>query len=233
MMGNNISIHLSVVGLNVFAHISVLRSSCDAWLSLHPFSRHRDTAESQPLFPGMLCFRQAAIYNNQLITQRALPDSQQPLHYYNQMLPPRSYIQAHTHACMRTRQCRRRRGRGGIYLSLFPCSSVVVTEDHPVWPGDGRQIQCYQTEGHGYEHSLMKRDLFSSSPPLSASSPPSEQVKLGTMFSIVSCRTTALFIPHHYTLMELCGEKINRGELPDSGESTRVCTQNHTEYVYI
>lgn len=45
------------------------------------------------------------------------------------------------------------------------------------------------------------------------------------------CWTIALFILHHYVLMDLCGEKINRGELPDSRESTHMCTQKHTDYV--
>lgn len=59
-----------------------------------------------------------------------------------------------------------------------------------------------------------------------------KKVKIGIMFSIASC-WTALFMLHHYVLIDLRGEDINRGELPDSRESTHACTQKHTDYVYI
>lgn len=55
------------------------------------------TLQSQPLFPSMLCYRQAAIYNNQPISQQVLPDSQQLLQYQTQI--PASLCNRHLHIC--------------------------------------------------------------------------------------------------------------------------------------
>ena len=94
----------------MFAHISVVCAPCDVCLSLHPSAPHRDTAESQPLSPSMLCYRQAAIYNNQLISQRVVPASQQLLHWQTQILPSQSHTQMHGW---------RRRGGERVFSSLF------------------------------------------------------------------------------------------------------------------
>ena len=114
--------------LNVFAHISVLCAPRDVCLSLHPSVPHRDTAESQPLSPSMLCYRQAAIYNNQLISQRVVPDSQQLLHWQTQTLPPHSHTQTRTHTDTSEQMEARWRRRGGerMYPSLFPSSTCVA-----------------------------------------------------------------------------------------------------------
>lgn len=124
----------------MFAHISVLCAPRDVCLSLHPSVPHRDTAESQPLSPSMLCYRQAAIYNNQLISQRVVPDSQQLLNWQTQILPPHSHTQTRTHTDTSEQMEARWRRRGGerIYSSLFPSSTcVAVAVDHPVWWVDG------------------------------------------------------------------------------------------------
>lgn len=62
----------------------------------------------------------------------------------------------------------------------------------------------------------------------------SEQVKIGIMFSILLCWTTALFMLHHYVLMELCGEKINsRKAARLQAEHTHAHTKKkkHTEHI--
>lgn len=106
-------------------HISVFCVQHVMCLSLHPTATHRDAAESQPLSPSMLCYRQAAIYNNQLISQRVVPDSQQLLHWQTQILPSHSHTQTHTHTYTLIHLSRWRHGGGGEaekeYISL--CSS--------------------------------------------------------------------------------------------------------------
>lgn len=77
----------------------------------------------------------------------------------------------------------------------------------------------------------LRADWTCVSPPLSTLSPPSEQVKIGIMFSILLCRTTALFMPHHYVLMELCGEKINsRKAARLQAEHTHAHKKTHWAY---
>lgn len=96
------------VQLNMFAHISVLCAPCDVCLSLCSLQGH--CRESTPL-PSMPCYREAAIYNNQLISQRVVPDSQQLLHLQTQILPSRS------HTC--TQDIEHERWRKNIYMFLF------------------------------------------------------------------------------------------------------------------
>lgn len=96
------------------------------------------------------------------------------------------------------RRRRRRRGRQRIYFSLFlSWTCVAVAVDHPVWTGEGGQIRCYQTESRHCEHCDHERR-----PDFYTLSPPSEQVIIGIIFSIMSCWTTALFALRHYAL---CG----------------------------
>lgn len=91
-------------------------------LSLHPSASHRDTAESQPLSPSMLCYRRAAIYNNQLISQRVAPDSQQLLHWRTQILPSYSHTQTHWYiwADGGTVEEERRRKNIFLFVPFFP-----------------------------------------------------------------------------------------------------------------
>lgn len=100
------------------------------------------TLQSQPHSPSMLCYRQEAIYNNQLISQQVVPDSQQLLHWQTQILPP---------------HCRR---GGGIRLFLVPfidmccrgSRSPSVTER---WKAD----MCYHKAGLPCEQCDPERGL--------------------------------------------------------------------------
>lgn len=120
---------------------------------------HGDTAESQPRSPSMLCYRQAAIYNNQLISQWVVPDSQPLLHFQTQTLPSHSHTLTQTHGALS-----RRRNIYFFVPLLDMCSEAV---DHPVWLWDRKQICLIRQQVTSVNTVTLKGDYTCARPPLS------------------------------------------------------------------
>lgn len=88
---------------------------------------------SQSFFPSMLCYRQAAIYNNQPINQQVLPGSQQLLQYQTQI--PASLCNRHLHICRYSWADGGTEGELEKEYSSLCSICVVVVVDPLVWLG--------------------------------------------------------------------------------------------------
>lgn len=82
------------------------------------------TLQSQPLLPIMLCTRQAAIYNNQLTSQRELPDSQQLL--LNQSLLNLTQRWRHTYIKADGSRCAKRMDLYLLYVIYMFCIKLTL-----------------------------------------------------------------------------------------------------------
>lgn len=142
------------------------------------------------------------------------------LHFQTQILPSHSRTLAQMHG----------EGEAGKEGTSF-CSSpwrVFSGSGSPRVTGRWEADMSYQTAGHQCEHCDPEKrlDLCYTSSIYSISSKWTSKNRQYVFYSL--CWTTALFILHHYVLMELCGEKINRGELPDSREREHTCAHKST-----
>lgn len=162
------------------------------------------TLWSPPLFPRVLCCRLAAIYNNRLISQRELPNSQQLLLYQSS-----SIVHAGTSTTMPAHM------KGGELHKEQMCLFFFFLE-----PVAHRVIERWQIRFYPFRRSLLCNPLAQQQTRL-------VMVLFDTLFPLhgwlknYHCfLETALVMLHCFLLMELYGEKINAEEPPVFREST-------------